>query len=189
MFDGQVRGGVNCGDMPRYPETRALLEQAMRHVLAEQAKLLKRSDSAELVNVIALLNDLAISTSNTLAEGSNRVKSTSSLTSAAKKIEKCVDDVSESLWTPILVSVSAIYQRIEDSLTRKEGQAGLIADIRAHYHNLRIRLLEQSIGARMLVGPSDLGDEHERTIWVPRFEFSAGGTFAIMKVTLPARLT
>jgi hypothetical protein len=87
--------------MPRYPETQALLEQAVRHVLSEQDKLLKRSDVGALIDVLQALNQLAINTSNVLAEGFNPSASTSYLTKAATKIESVVDDLSGSLWTPI----------------------------------------------------------------------------------------
>ncbi len=166
--------------MPRYPETRVLLEQALRHVLSEQEKLLKRDDRAELTPILTPLSQLAIKTSNLLAEGFNRVKVTSHLTNDARKIEKTIDDLSETLWTFIPVSVSAIYERVEKSLTRKEGKRGFVADARAYYHNLRLRLLEQTLGARMLVLNSDLGDESER-IWQQFLEQHLGPTFRVLR--------
>jgi hypothetical protein len=92
--------------MPRYPETRALMEQALRHVLSEQEKLLERSDSDALANILLPLNRLAINTNNQLMEGFNRLKTAAHLTKEAKEIEKTADDLSESLWTPIQVAVS-----------------------------------------------------------------------------------
>jgi hypothetical protein len=74
--------------MPRYPETRALMEQALRHVLSEQEKLLKRSDSDALINVVLSLNCLAINTNNQLMEGFHRLKTAAQLTKEAKEIEK-----------------------------------------------------------------------------------------------------
>jgi hypothetical protein len=124
--------------MPRYPETQALLEQALRHILTEESNLLKRDDRAELTEIIASLNHLALKTSSILAEGINNITSTASLLTEAKRIETLGDDVSELHWTHIPVSVSAIYERIEKSLVKKSGKQGLVADTRAHYHNLRV---------------------------------------------------
>jgi len=155
------------------------MEQALRHVLSEQEKLLKRSDCDALTSVLLPLSRLAISTSNQLTEGFNRVKSTAHLTEEARKIERLVDDLSQTLWKPIQVAVSAIYERIEASLTKKLGKPGMVADTRAHYHNLRIRLLEQLLGARMLVLNSDLGDENER-IWQQFLERHLGPMFRVL---------
>jgi len=166
--------------MPRYPETQALLEQAVRHVLSEQDKLLKRLDVAELNDILLSLNQLAIDTTNALAEGFNPGFSTCRLTKEALRIENRIDDISESLWTPIVVSVSAIYERIEESLKRHPGKRGLVADVRALYHNLRIGLLEQMIGARMLMLNSDLGDENER-IWQQFLERQLGANFRVLR--------
>lgn len=57
--------------MSKFPETRALAEQALRHVLNQQEMLLKRADSAMLLEVISALNKLAIDTSKLLVEGFN----------------------------------------------------------------------------------------------------------------------
>src|SRR5689334_18163160 len=133
--------------MPRFPETHSLLEQAARHVLSTQGKLLKRADAQELKGLLLSLNELAVETTNVLAKGFDPNISTSHLTKLARKLETDTDDLSETLWTHIDISVSAIYERIEESLLTKPGKRGVAADLRAHYHNLRIGLLEQMIGA------------------------------------------
>ena len=156
------------------------MEQALRHVLSEQEKLLKRSDSDALTSVLLPLSRLAINTNNQLVEGFHSLKTTTQLTKEAREIEKIVDDLSESLWKPIQVAVSATYERIEKSLTRQPGKRGMVADTRAHYHNLRFRLLEQLLGARMLVLNSDLGDESER-IWQQFLERHLGPMFRVLR--------
>jgi hypothetical protein len=156
------------------------MEQALRHVLSEQEKLLKRSDSNALTSVLLPLSRLAINTSDQLVEGIHRLKTTADLTKEARQIEEIADDLSESLWKPIQVAVSAIYERIENSLTRQPGKRGMVADTRAHYHNLRLRLLEQLLRARMLVLNSDLGDESER-IWQQFLEHHLGSMFRVLR--------
>ena len=155
------------------------MEQALRHILSEQEKLLKRPDRDALLGALLPLNRLAISTGNQLAEGFNRAKSTGHLTKEAKEVEKVVDDLSESLWMLIPVSVSSIYERIEASFAKQPGERGLRADTRAHYHNLRIRLLEQLLGAWMLVLPSDRGHENEH-IWQQFLERHLGPMFRVL---------
>jgi hypothetical protein len=165
--------------MPRYHETIAMAEQAMRHVLSEQEKLLKMKDAADIIGLLLPINELACETSRLLTE--NRFPaSIRKLTKKAKMIEEQADELSIALWRPILISLSAIYERIEESLKRKSGEHGLRADTRAQYHNLRIRLLEQLIGARMLVNNSDLGDENER-IWQEFFERQLGPMFRVLR--------
>jgi hypothetical protein len=166
--------------MPRFPEAHALMEQALRHVLAEQQKILKRPDSNELIPVLSSLCGLAIKTGTMLADGFNRVNSTSHLTREAREIETIVDDLSESLWRPIQVSVSSIYERIEKSLKPKPGEHGFVAEVRSHYHNIRLRLLEQMLGARMLALSSDLGNETER-IWQQFLEQHLGPMFRVLR--------
>ncbi len=166
--------------MSRFPETRALAEQALRHVLDEQAKLLKRSDSSALVDILTLLNQLAINTSHLLVEGLERTRPLWQFTKEAKELEAKTDDLSEALWTPILVSVSAIYEKMEQSVEAPEGEIGLAAETRAHYHNLRIRLLEQLLGTRMLVANSDLGEENER-VWIQFLERHLGSSLRVLR--------
>jgi hypothetical protein len=89
------------------------MEQALCHLLSVQDKLLKHSDAAELTKVLLLLNGLAINTNNQLVEGFHRLKTTAHLTKEARQVEEIADDLSESLWKPIQVAVSAIYERIE----------------------------------------------------------------------------
>jgi hypothetical protein len=156
------------------------MEQALRHVLSEQEKLLKRSDADALTDILLALNRLAVKTNNQLMEGFNRLRTAAHQTREAKEIERMVDDLSETLWTPIQVAVSSTYERIENSLTRQSGKPGLVADTRAHYHNLRLRLLEQLLGARMLVLNSDLGDESER-IWQQFLERHLGQMFRVLR--------
>jgi hypothetical protein len=166
--------------MPRYPETQAMMEQAVRHVLQEQQKLLQRQDAHVLIEILLLLSRLATNTSELLAEGTLRRRSTTHLTKEARQLEETADRLSESLWIPILVSVSAVYERIEASFERKPGKYGMAADTRAHYHNLRIRLLEQMLGARMLASNSDLGEEHER-IWQQFLSRHLGPMFRVLR--------
>ncbi|MEO6750143.1 MAG: DUF6602 domain-containing protein [Chthoniobacteraceae bacterium] len=166
--------------MPRYPETVALMEQALRHVLSEQEKLLQRPDCGELATVLLSLSKLASHTSLMLADGFNRSQSTVALTKEAREIERMVDALSLALWTPIQVSVSAIYERVEASMRPEPGRYGFAGEIRAHYHNIRLRLLEQMIGARMLALSSDLGDETER-IWQQFLERHLGPMFRVLR--------
>lgn len=156
------------------------MDEALRHVLSEQQKLLKREDSGELTSLISALGELALRTSRMLAEGFNRARSTAALTREAKDIEATADALSESLWRPIQVSVSAIYERIEKSMQPTPGKYGFAAEVRAHYHNLRLRLIEQLVGARMLALSSDLGDESER-IWQQFLERHLGPLFRVLR--------
>jgi hypothetical protein len=71
----KVHLGTPSSPMPRYSETRALMEQALRHVLSELKKLLNRSDSDEITEVLLPLSSLAIDTNTQLVENFHRLKS------------------------------------------------------------------------------------------------------------------
>src|ERR1700686_146771 len=116
--------------MPRHRETQALLEQALRHVLSEQDKPLRHANREDLNDASVALNALAVNTANAVAEGLNKVKSTAHLTRQAREIEKLVDDLSERVWAPITIAVSAIYERIEESLEPDPGRLGFASSIR-----------------------------------------------------------
>ena len=166
--------------MPRYPEINALLKQALLHTLSEQEKLLGSTYSTSVLNPIRLLNELAVHTNELLGESKVTPAEVQGLIKLATAVEQEVDEVSESLWIHIPVSVTAIYERLMESLERKDGVPGLVADIRAHYHNLRIRLLNQLISAGSLSLNNDLGDEHER-IWQQFLERQLGPKFKVLR--------
>jgi hypothetical protein len=150
------------------PETHALLEQALRHVLAEQAKLLNHKHAALLIESAKTLGDLAAETLVVLSAGMHKVRATSHLTKKAHEIERLIDDLSEKHWFYLSISVSSIYQRIEESLNLRPVQErlklGTALTVRNHFHNLRLLLLEQILGARMLINNNDYGSEVERVL-------------------------
>jgi len=166
--------------MSKFPETRALAEQALRHILDEQAKLLKRKDASALVEIVSSLNQLAVKTSKLLVEGFNRSQSLAKFTEEARTIEVLTDRISEELWISIPVSISGIYKNLEESVVPPQGYLGLAAETRAHYHNLRLRLLGQLLGARMLAMNSDLGEETER-VWIQFLDRHLGPSLRVLR--------
>lgn len=166
--------------MSKFPETRALAEQALRHVLSQQEMILKRDDRGKLMEVISALNKLAIDTSKLLVEGFNRSRPLHSFTQQAIATEEIADRISAEIWKEIPISVSGIYQNLEQSVVPPDGYLGLAAETRAHYHNLRLRLLEQLLGARMLAMNSDLGEETER-VWIQFLERHLGPSLRVLR--------
>lgn len=165
-------------------ETLALLEQAIQHVLSEQAKMLKRTDFAALAEPIRLLGELAFETMAVIREGVHKSKKADELTKKARQIENKIDDISEVNWTPIEVSVSAIYERIEETFefTHIEKNLGLqtAIGVRNHFQNIRLRLLEQLLNARALQNAADKGSEAER-IWLQFFQRQLGTSFQVLQ--------
>jgi hypothetical protein len=165
-------------------ETLALLEKAVQHVLAEQAKLLKRPDIAELSGPARLMGELASATMAVIRDGVHKVKATEELTVKAREIEHQIDQYSALKWTPIEISVSSIYERIEEtfSFTHLEEKLGLqtAIGIRNHFQNVRLRLLEQLLNARALQNVADKGFESER-IWLQFFQRQLGTRFQVLQ--------
>ena len=159
--------------MSANPETHALLEQALRHVLAEQAKVLGHKYCDVLIGPAKELGGLAAKTWQLLSQGFHRIHSTDHLTTQAHAIEREIDSVSEKNWFSLQVSVSSIYERIQESFTLRPIQERLklktALAVRNHFHNIRLLLLEQLLGARMLINNSDYGSEVER-VWQQFFQ-------------------
>jgi len=74
--------------MPRYPETQALLQQALSHTLLEQQNLLKREDRSELTEILIQLNALATQTGAVLKD-----RLDSSLAAALPPYGKCITSI------------------------------------------------------------------------------------------------
>lgn len=165
--------------MPAHIDTVILAEQALGHVLSEQQKLLKREDANTLTGLLKLLAELAIKTHELIRTGIKRDGAVGRLLKLAKDIEKQSDDFSEVIWKYIPLSVSAVYERMEEALARTPGSS-TAKDIIDQYHNLRIRLLEQAYGARMLTNNNDLGEEHER-IWQQFLQRQLGADFQVLR--------
>lgn len=166
------------------PETHALLEHALRHVLAEQAKVLNHKHAALLIESAKALGDLAAETWAALSAGMHKVRATSHLTKKAREIERSIDDLSEKHWFYLGISVSSIYQRIEESFTLQPVQErlklGTALAVRNHFHNLRLLLLEQILGARMLINNNDYGSEVERVLQ-QFFQTELGPEFRVLQ--------
>lgn len=166
--------------MRRNPETKVLLEQALRHVLQEQAKLIFHSDADQLRDTVMKMNELALATTLPISAGFKSRRDLEKLRRQAVELEKGVDDLSEEFWRPLPISVSPVFQRLEESLDRREGVIGSWDETKAHFHDMRIRLLEQTIGARALMNSNDLGDENER-VWLQFLERQLGSMFRVLR--------
>ena len=154
-------------------DAEAIIEQALRFVLDEQAKLLGRPDVSELTQPILALNKLSQDTQAAIADGVSQLKSVEKLIKQAQEVEALCDDLSEKLWRFIPVPVCSVYEKLERALRPQEDKYGAAAELRSHYQGLRVRLLEQTLGARLLDSNSDLGLEMER-IWQQFLQRSLG---------------
>jgi hypothetical protein len=154
-------------------DAEAIIEQALRFVLDEQAKLLARTDVADLTEALKALNRLALSTQVAIANGIARLKSADKLIKEAREVETLCDDLSEKVWRFIPVPVCSVFEKLERALHPREDKYGAAAEIRSHYQSMRVRLLEQTLGARLLESNSDLGLEMER-IWQQFLQRSLG---------------
>lgn len=165
-------------------ETVALLNLAVEHVLSEQAKLLKRTDCAELVEPARLMSELASATMKVLRDGVHKIKTTEQLTTMAREIERKIDHYSAASWTPVGISVSSIYERVEETFTftHLEDKLGLqtAIGVRNHFQNVRLRLLEQLLDARALQNIADQGSQPER-IWLQFFQRQLGSRFQVLQ--------
>ncbi len=164
-------------------ETQALLEKALHHVLAEQSRVLLHTKSSLMIREAKELGDLASATWKLLSQGMHKVRCIDSLIAQARNIENAIDDITQANWFYLDISVSTIYERTAESFALRpvEKELGLKAAIlvRNHFHNLRILLLEQLLGARMLINNNDYGTECER-VWQQFFQRELGPDFRVL---------
>jgi hypothetical protein len=150
-------------------------------LLAEQKKLLSRKDAAEFLTEVITLNELAASVQDEIRNGVHRTKSIDKFLTASRKFERDLDERSVELWKYVPVSISGIFESIQRSSgpdPRKDQR--LHNDLCSSYHNLRLRLLGQILGARMLDSNSDLGEEVE-LVWLQFFQRQLGSRFKVIK--------
>ena len=168
--------------MKATPETQALLEKALEEVFKQQ-KLVLSKGKMELMETAKRLGDLASDTWEVLKQGLHKIKPPSNLTKEARLIEKQVDEISKAIWCWVPVDISCHYQKVEESfhlsVTQEHLKHGMAISVRNHYHNLRIMLLEQLLGARMLINNNDYGSESER-LWQQFFEQQLGPHFRVL---------
>lgn len=130
------------------------------------------------------LGDLAAKTWQLLSQGFHKIKSTDHLTTQAHAIEREIDGISEKNWFYLEVSVSSIYERIQQSFKLRPIEEHLklkaAIAVRNHFHNLRLLLLEQLLGARMLINNNDYGTEVER-VWQQFFQRELGPDFRVLQ--------
>lgn len=170
--------------VPNNPQTQALLEKALQHVLAEQAKVFKHKRGAELLGPAQRLGELSLKTWELMSQGFHKIRDTSHLTGLARQIEREIDDISEAGWFHIDVSVSGIYERVEESfelrLIDEELKLKAAITVRNHFHNVRLLLLEQLLSARMLINNSDYGSELQR-VWQQFLQRELGPDFRVLE--------
>lgn len=170
--------------MAQNPETQALLEQALRHVLESQSKLLSHPQAEKFLEGAQAMAELASATWETIGEGFHRIDRTSHLTALARKCELIIDDASERNWIAMPISVSSIYERVEATFSLRPIQEKLklkaALDLRNHFHNLRVGLLGQLLNARMLINNSDYGGELQK-VWQGFLQNQLGPNFRVLE--------
>ena len=167
--------------MARHLETQLLFEQAVSLLLAEQKKLLSRRDAADFPKELIALNELAASVQDEIRNGIHRTKTIQKFVNASHKFERDLDERSVELWRYIPISISGIFESIQRaSKPDPSKERRLHNDLCSSYHNLRLRLLGQILGARMLDSNSDLGEESE-LVWLQFFQRQLGSRFNVIK--------
>ncbi len=169
--------------MASNPETQALLEKALQHTLSEQARVLSHKQAPLIIEAAQKLGKLAGDTWNLLSQGFHKIKSTTALTEQARSIDREIDLISETNWFYLDISVGSIFARIEESFSIRPIEENLQLKgsilVRNHFHNLRLLLLEQLLGARMLINNNDYGTESER-VWQQFFQRELGPDFRVL---------
>ena len=170
--------------MPANPEAQALLEQALKHVLAEQSKVLLHKHRDLMIEPAQKLGVLASEVWNVLSKGFHKIDNVGRLRQQAIAIEEEIDDISEQHWFYISISISSIFERVQESFTLQPIQERLklkaAIAVRNHFHNLRLLLLEQLLSARMLINNADYGSEIER-VWQQFLQRELGPEFRVLQ--------
>lgn len=170
--------------MAKNPETQALLETALRHVLEAQRKILAHPDAGLFLEGALKLAELAGDTWELIAQGCHKIGQTKNLTALAKECEKVIDDISEKHWKLMDVSITAVYDRVEETFRIQPVQEQLklkaALDVRNHFHNQRVALLGQLLNTRTLINNGDYGSELQK-IWQQLLQKQLGPDFKVLE--------
>lgn len=147
--------------IPQSVEAEAVAEQIVDALGRETTGLLNGPNATISSKIVSGLNDLESGTSELINKGTFSRSEIEKLQSDAAALEVLIDDISEANWKYIGISVAHHFTRLAEAAEEPESAESLQGEIRAHYHSLRLRLLQQTRGARTHRNSNDLGDETE----------------------------
>lgn len=143
-------------------EVAVLIDEAVEHTLKTQKELLEHTEAANLMPIIRRLNGFATELEK-WRTGKFYLKDMSErFVKEATQIEREADRFSVELWTYAPVPLVAICREIQRVTRQAKEDKTFTKRLKDHYNNVRIRLLEQVAGARLLENFGDLGEEVER---------------------------
>jgi hypothetical protein len=156
-----------------------LIRTALKHALEQQQKLLQHKNAVQWLPVIQQLAKFHMELEEWYFGKYHLNDLCSHFLKEAERIETEADCLSKSLWQYAPVSLTPVFQKIQDRRVAIKNQE-YPKQLRAQFNNFRLALLEQISGARLLENNSDLGEELER-ILLQYFERRFGRTVRILR--------
>ena len=166
--------------VPQLVEARAVSEQIISILEDETTKLLNGPDPGALTAIVARLGLLTSGLRKLIEAETFTEKEISALKAQANSTEILIDDISESLWRPIDISLVHHLNRLLEAAEKPEPEKSLQGELRSHFHSLRLNLLEQTKGARMLDNRSDHGEVVER-VFQQFFQRHLGSKYRVVR--------
>jgi len=147
--------------IPQSVEAEAVAEQTLGALRKERTDLLGGPNATFSSKIISGLDNLETGTNALIDNGTFSQADIEKLRRDASALENLIDDISEANWRYIGISVEHHFKRLAKAAEEPEPAKSLQGEIRAHFHSLRLRLLQQTRGARTHRNSNDLGDETE----------------------------
>jgi len=138
------------------------VQMALKQAIDEQAKLLSTPHRDSCLPVIQELNSLAGDLSAWLADSSLNENRVTHFLKRAQDIERMADQVSEQVWHPLIVNVSSVFEHMIECAEKSKTEGDFERRLKAHLDFVRLGLLEQIHGARLLENANCLGEETEK---------------------------
>ena len=138
------------------------VRMALKQALDAQAKVLNSRLREYCLPLCQQLNDLAAELSTWLAGVPPKDRPCEFFLKRAKEIEQIADRISEEHWVPLIVNVSSVFEHMIKREAETKAKGAFAPRLKAHMDFVRLRLLEQIHGARLLENSSCLGEDTEK---------------------------
>ena len=143
-------------------EIEFYFKMALRQVFEAQKALLGHKHKDKCLHIFAELNSLGADLSDWLNGKYETTNPVEHFFKRSRAIEKKASDLSEILWCPVLVNIERIFGYIRTTENKLKNEVNFKRSLETHLDIIRLGLLEQVKGARLLENNSDLGEEIEK---------------------------
>lgn len=141
------------------------VRMALKQAIDEQATLLKSPHRERCYPIIQEMNRLAGDLSLWLSGSASVNDPVAHFLSRAQDIERMADQLSEELWHPLIVNLSSVFEHMQECAEKAKTEGDFARRLKEHLDFVRLRLLEQMHGVRLLENANCRGEDMEKVFF------------------------